>query len=115
MDILIISEERNILHIFNKGYTVDYTFYDSKGHSIDGGVLESSKEKFNNDVVIQEIISMFQDAIKFSKPYLYLEGEKADRLLDLIEMEDSKNNQKIINEYINSADQKYNYDLNIDK
>ena len=115
MDTLIISEERNILHVFNKGYTVDYTFYDSKGHSIDGGVLESSKEKFNNDVVIQEIISMFQDAIKFSKPYLYLEGEKADGLLDLIEMEDSKNNQKIINEYINSADQKDNYDLNIDK
>lgn len=115
MDTLIISEERNILHVFNKGYTVDYTFYDSKGHSIDGGVLESSKEKFNTDLVIKEIISMFQDTIKFSKPYLYLEGEKADGLLDLIEMEDSKNNQKNINDYINSAEQKDNCDLNLDK
>ena len=115
MDTLIISEERNILHIFNKGYTVDYTFYDSKGHSIDGGVLESNKEKFNNDLVIKEIISMFQDTIKFSSPYLYLEGEKAEGLLDLIEMEDSKNNQKNIYEYINNAEAQDGYDLNIDK
>lgn len=41
MDTLIISNESNILHVSNKGYTVDYTFYDYKGHSIDGGILES--------------------------------------------------------------------------
>ena len=55
MDTLIISNESNILHVSNKGYTVDYTFYDCKGHSIDGGILESEKEKFNTQEVKNEI------------------------------------------------------------
>ena len=61
MDTLIISNESNILHVSNKGYTVDYTFYDCKGHSIDGGILESEKEKFNTQEVKNEIIKMLEE------------------------------------------------------
>ena len=42
MDELIISAENNILHICNEGYSVDYTFYNSKGHELDGGIIYSS-------------------------------------------------------------------------
>ena len=97
MDTLIISREDNILHIFNKGYIIDYTFYDCKGHNLDGGVLESSNEKFNTNKIKDEIISMFKETIKFTEPYMILEGEKADNLLELIEMEDYKNTQLKVN------------------
>lgn len=102
MDTLIISQENNILHIFNKGYTVDYTFYNSKGHSLDGGILESSKDKFDTQEVKKEIIDMFKDTIIFSEPYMYLEGEQAEGLLELIEMEDYKNTQSKVNNFLSS-------------
>lgn len=102
MDTLIISQENNILHIFNRGYTVDYTFYNSKGHSLDGGILESSKEKFDTQEVKNEIINMFKDSINFTEPYMFLEGEKAEGLLELIEMEDYKNAQLKVNNYLSS-------------
>lgn len=102
MDTLIISKENNILHIFNKGYTVDYTFYDCKGHSLDGGILESEKEKFNTHIVKNNIIEMFKDRIDFSEPYMYLEGDRADNLLELIEMEDYKNTQLKVNDFLSS-------------
>lgn len=103
MDTLIISNESNILHISNKGYAVDYTFYDCKGHSIDGGILESEKEKFNTQEVINEIIKMFEDTIVFSQPYMILEGDRADSLLELIEMEDYKNTQLKVNDILSSV------------
>ena len=106
MDELIISSENNILHIYNEGYTVDFTFYNSKGHNIDGGILESSHNKFDNDKVINEIISMFKDNIKFSEPFLRLTGEKANNLLELIEMEDYKNTQEKVNKYVSSIKDK---------
>lgn len=102
MDMLIISNENNILHIFNKGYSVDYTFYNCKGHSLDGGILESSKEKFNINDVKNEIINMFKDSIDFTEPYMFLEGERADGLLELIEMEDYKNTQIKVDSYLSS-------------
>jgi len=102
MDMLIISNENNILHIFNKGYSVDYTFYNCKGHSLDGGILESSKEKFNINDVKNEIINMFKDSIDFTEPYMFLEGERAKGLLELIEMEDYKNTQLKVDSYLSS-------------
>lgn len=102
MDMLIISNENNILHIFNKGYSVDYTFYNCKGHSLDGGILESSKGKFNINDVKNEIINMFKDSIDFTEPYMFLEGERADGLLELIEMEDYKNTQLKVDSYLSS-------------
>ena len=57
MDTLIISNENNILHVCNQGYTVDYTIYNSKGHNMDGGVIESSKGKFDTQEIIKDIIT----------------------------------------------------------
>jgi len=113
MDTLIISQENNILDICNKGYTVDYTFYNSKGHSLDGGILESSKEKFNTQEVKTEIINLFRESINFSEPFMYLEGEKADGLLELIEIEDYKNAQSKVNNYLSSI--KNNPSMDIEK
>ncbi len=106
MDELIISSENNILHIYNGGYAVDFTFYNNKGHNIDGGILESNHNRFDNDKVINEIISMFKDNIKFSKPFLRLTGEKANNLLELIETEDYKNAQEKVNKYVSSIKDK---------
>lgn len=106
MDELIISAENNILHIYNEGYTVDFTFYNNKGHNLDGGILESSHEKFDNDKVINEIITMFKDNINFSEPFIRLTGEKANNLLELIEMEDYKNTQEKVNKFVSSIKDK---------
>lgn len=97
MDTLIISNENNILHVCNQGYTVDYTIYNSKGHNMDGGVIESSKGKFDTQEVIKDIISSIQNTIAFNEPYTYLTGHRAENLLELIEMEDYKNLQERIN------------------
>lgn len=113
MDTLIISNESNILHISNKGYTVDYTFYDCKGHSIDGGILESEKEKFNTQEVKNEIIKMFEDTIVFSQPYMILEGDRADSLLELIEMEDYKYTQSKVNNFLSSVKEDSENEINI--
>lgn len=102
MDILVISNESNILHICNEGYKVDYTFYDSKGHSLDGGVLESDKNQFSNKDAIQEIVRMFKDNIKFSEPFIYLKDDMAEDLLELIQMEDYRNSQVKINSCIST-------------
>lgn len=98
MDTLIISNENNILHVFNKGYSVDYTIYNSKGHSLDGGVLESSNGRFETDLAIKEVINIVKENYDFNTPYMYLQGERAESLLELIE-EDYENMKKKINEY----------------
>lgn len=102
MDTLVISDESNILHICNKGYTVDYTIYNCKGHSLDGGVLESSKGKFDNKAIIKEIIEIVKDGFDFSEPFTYLNNSQAEGLLELIEMEDYKNTQSKVDNYIST-------------
>lgn len=102
MDTLIISKQNNILHICNYGYSVDYTIYDSKGHSLDGGILESSKTIFNNQSVIKEIINMVQERFDFTEPYMYLYGEQTEGLLELIELEDYKNTHTNVDNYLAS-------------
>lgn len=109
MDEIIISNENNILYICNQGYTVDYTIYNNKGHNLDGGVLESSKEKFENDKVINEIIMIIGEQFKFTEPFIRLSGDKANNLLELIEMEDYKNTQSKVKKYISSI--KDNFDI----
>ena len=95
MDTLIISNENNILHIFNDGDKCDYTIYNSKGHNMDGGILELDGS-FSSEEIPNEIIKIVKDRFLFSSPYTSLSGEKAQNLLDLIEMEDYKNLQKQI-------------------
>ena len=92
MDTLIISNENNILHIFNDGDKCNYTIYNSKGHNMDGGVLELDEE-ISSKESIDEIIKIVQDRFLFNTPYTRLSGEKAQNLLELIEMEDYKNLQ----------------------
>ena len=104
MDILIISNENNILHIFNDGYKCDYTIYNSKGHNMDGGVLDFD-EKVSNKESTDEIIKMIQDRFLFNAPYTCLSGDKAQNLLELIEMEDYKNLQhQIENKSLNNKE-----------
>lgn len=93
MDEIIISKENHILHICNQGYKVDYTIYNNKGHSLDGGVLESNKNEFENKKAISEIVSIIREQFSFSEPFIHLSGDKATNLLELIEMEDYKNTQ----------------------
>ena len=45
---------------------------------------------------------MFKDSIDFTEPYMFLEGERADGLLELIEMEDYKNTQLKVDSYLSS-------------
>lgn len=102
MDTLIISQENNILHICNKGYTVDYTFYNSKGHSIDGGILESEKDKFDTQLVLFDLVKEFRNNFSFSEPFIYLENERAEGILELIEMEELKNTRTKVDDYLSS-------------
>ena len=90
MDTLIISNENNILHIFNDGYSCDYTLYNSKGHSMDGGVLEFEENVLPN-VLTEKIIKIIKDKFLFNSPFTCLTGDKAQNLLELIEIEDYKN------------------------
>ena len=46
---------------------------------------------------------MFEDTIVFSQPYMILEGDRADSLLELIEMEDYKNTQLKVNDILSSV------------
>lgn len=105
MDVLVISKENNILHICNKGYTVDYSIYNSKGHLQDGGILESSKDKFDTNIVIKEIINLVNENFEFNEPYMYLRGDRAQTLLELIEMEDYENMKKKINDFQNERNE----------
>lgn len=106
MDILVISTENNILHIYNKGYSADYTIYNSKGHNMDGGLLESSHGILKNNKVIQEIVSIIKENFSFNSPYLYLQGNKAEPLLELIEEEDYKHMKSKVSDYLNSIQDK---------
>lgn len=102
MDTLIISKENNILHICNHGYSVDYTIYNSKGHSMDGGILESSNSVFDNNNVIKNIVNMVQESYDFTEPFMYLYDKQTEGLLELIELEDYKNTHSNVDEYLSS-------------
>ncbi len=106
MDILIISAENNILHICNEGYKADYTIYNSKGHNLDGGVLESSKGRLNDNNISNEIMSIIKERFSFSKPYIRLKGEDCESLLELIEAEDYKHTQSKMKELLSSIQDK---------
>ena len=106
MDILIISAENNILHICNEGYKADYTIYNSKGHNLDGGVLESSKGRLNDNNISNEIMSIIKENFLFSKPYICLKDENCESLLELIEAEDYKHTQEKVAEFLTSIQDK---------
>jgi len=115
MDTLIISKENNILHICNHGYSVDYTIYDSKGHSTDGGILESSSKVFDNNTVIKDIIGMIQEDYEFTEPYMYLYDKQTEGLLELIEFEDYKNTHSNVDDYLASLKNNYSTDMELIK
>lgn len=96
MNTLIISNENNIIHIFKDGNIYDYTIYNSKGHNMDGGQLDLETDK-SFEEALKEIIEIIKERFLFNLPYTYLYGEKANNLLELIEMEDYKNLQEQIN------------------
>ncbi len=102
MDTLIISNENNILHIFNDGNEADYSFYDCKGHLIDGGVLVIETENATDDVILKEILNRHKKSLLFSTPYHILKGDKAENLLELIEFEESRNIQSKVPMYVSS-------------
>ncbi len=106
MDTLIISSENNILHICNEGYKADYTIYNSKGHNMDGGVLESSHGSLQDNTLSNEIISIIKERFSFSNPYIYLKGEQCESLLELIEAEDYKHMQLKVSEFLSSIQDK---------
>lgn len=106
MDILIISSENNILHICNEGYKADYTIYNSKGHHMDGGILESSKGRLNDNSISNAIVSIIKDKFSFSNPYTCLKGENCESLLELIEAEDYKHTQEKVAEFLTSIQDK---------
>ena len=88
MDEIIISKENNILHLNIQDDMIDFTIYDNKGHNLDGGQLDidESVEQTTN-----EILSLIREKFEFSESFLRLTGDKANNLLELIEMEDYKN------------------------
>lgn len=92
MDEIIISNENNILHLNNQDNYVDYTIYDNHGHSLDGGQLDNDEE-LDKVQSTNEILSIIRERFAFSEPFIRLTGDKANNLLELIEMEDFKNMQ----------------------
>lgn len=96
MDVIIISKENNLLYISNEDRKIDYTVYNKKGHLIDGGVLENDEISYDIKKVFDEIVSSFKDTISFSEPYVYIDEEDANNLLELIEEEDYNNSQNKI-------------------
>ena len=80
MDQIILSEENTLFHISIEGNKADYSFYNSDGHLLDGGIYEIDDIKSNNDI-INEIISSFKETIKFSSPFVYFSEENSEELL----------------------------------
>lgn len=99
MDIIIISNENNLLHLNNEDRKIDYTFYTKEGHLIDGGVLETDELPYDIIKVFNEIISSFKDNISFSKPYVFVDEENTKNLLEFIEEEDFNNLQNKVADY----------------
>ena len=104
MNLILISKEHNFLHISNECGDINYTFYDSNGILLDGG-LAVEKNRFKNlEDTAKGLIKVF-DLIQFNKPYIKLEGLQADNFLELIEEQDYKNMQSKVSEYLKNVDE----------
>ena len=116
MDAIIVSKENTIFHICIEENKANYSFYDSKGHLLDGGVLEYDNQKNNRDI-INEIISSFKENIDFSEPFAYLSKESSNELLEYIEEENYNYIQEKIKSLSDSKDNSIieNDEMNIDK
>jgi len=90
MDTIIISRENNILHVFINDTKVDYTLYNFKGHSLDGGQFEYNDSKDEREI-FTDIIDMVEVNYNFTSPFYYLKGKQTEKLLELIQFEDEKN------------------------
>jgi hypothetical protein len=90
VNIIIISSEINILHIFIDEEHADYTLFNKEGHSLDGGVLDlEGNEK--SDKVTNEIIESLKDNFTFSEPYIHPSKEDTQEIIERLEEEDYQN------------------------
>lgn len=99
MNLIFISKEHNFLHISNDCEHIDYTFYDGKGRTLDGGQYDEIIENKTLEQSAKELIEAF-DLIEFSKPYIKLEGIQADNFIELIEEQDYKNMKNKVSNYL---------------
>lgn len=109
MNIVVISHENKILHIVNYGLSVEYTLYNSKGQYLHSGFLESTREQFDNEKIVAEIIEIINEFTNFSEPYIYLYGSNTVPLLSLIKYENNKVSKKLLQEYIQSLSKRNDY------
>ena len=105
MDTIVISKERNFLHVDYENNNINYSFYNNKGHLIDGGEMENKDNIFNNISIPTEIITSFKDTINFTEPFIYITGKDAENLLEMIEEEDYQNLQNKVNKSYNLNDE----------
>lgn len=90
MDIIIISSERNILHIFKDEDHVDYTLYNNAGISLDGGVLDVESDKNTNELV-KDIIDSLKGHYSFKEPYICPNKDDTQIVIESVEEEDYQN------------------------
>lgn len=90
MDTIIISSERNILHVFIDEEHADYTLYDKHGHNLDGGVLDLESNE-NTGIIVNEIMEMLKDRFSFSTPYILPSKEDTQEIIECVEEEDYQN------------------------
>lgn len=99
MNLIFISKENKILHVAKDCLQIDYTFYDKNGRIIDGGQYEEIDTNKTIEETAKELIEAF-DIMKFSEPYIKLEGIQADNFIELIEEQDYKNMKNNISNYL---------------
>lgn len=90
MDKIIISSERNILHVFINEEHADYTLYDKQGHNLYGGVLDLESNK-NIGIIVNEIIDILKERFSFSEPYILPSKEDTQEIIERVEEEDYQN------------------------
>ncbi len=90
MDTIIISSEKNILHVFIDEEHVDYTLYNNHGHNLDGGVLDLESHE-NTGKIVNEIIEILKDSFSFSEPYILPSKEDTQEIIERVEEEDYQN------------------------
>lgn len=109
MNIIVISQENKILHITSFGLQAEYTLYNSKGHYLYSGILESVYEAFEEEQLLKEIINLIQDYYTFSEPYIYLQGSDTVPILSLIKSENNKKSKKELLQYIKTLSKENDY------
>lgn len=95
MDILLISNNEQILHICNQEDKIDYTIYDNHCTLLDGGVIDL-ENAINNENAIRDVVDIIKNQFEFSEPYMYVPDETAEELLELIQEADYQNMQEKI-------------------